>query len=232
MLDLMNGQVPSASVESPAIDVSRFGRRTTYSECRRKRAFDIIIGAVLVVLASPLLLAIALLIRCEGRTVLFRHRRIGRNGAPFWCLKFRTMRPDAEAILKDLLNTHPAARAEWERDFKLRCDPRITQIGGVLRKTSLDELPQLFNVLRGEMSLVGPRPIVEAEMPRYGAAIAHYFRCRPGLTGVWQVAGRNDTGYAQRVRMDVEYSQAASLGGDLAILARTARAMLVGKGAY
>jgi lipopolysaccharide/colanic/teichoic acid biosynthesis glycosyltransferase len=148
------------------------------------------------------------------------------------CLKFRTMVPNAQDVLRQVLESDPSARLEWERDFKLRRDPRVTRVGMLLRKTSLDELPQLFNVLRGEMSLVGPRPIIEAEIERYGAGMPHYLRCRPGVTGPWQVSGRNDTSYARRVRMDVEYSQTASLGGDLAILLRTVRAVMVGAGAY
>jgi lipopolysaccharide/colanic/teichoic acid biosynthesis glycosyltransferase len=198
-----------------------------------KRALDLFgAAALLAVLAVPLVL-IALLVRVDGGPALFAHRRIGRGGVPFRCLKFRTMVPDAEARLAALLATDPAARAEWEATRKLRDDPRITRIGRFLRASSLDELPQLINVLRGEMSLVGPRPVPEAELAAcYGAAAEHYKSVRPGITGLWQVSGRSDTSYADRVALDVAYVTRPSLREDLRILLRTPLVVLFRRGAY
>lgn len=197
-----------------------------------KRGLDIVGAAFLLAVLSPLLLVIALLVHRDGGRVLFGHRRIGAGGRQFKCWKFRTMVPNAEQVLRDLLARDPEARREWDKDFKLRNDPRITSVGGFLRTTSLDELPQLINVLMGEMSLVGPRPIVSDEIARYGAAFHDYTRCRPGITGVWQVSGRNDTGYRQRVHLDQQYARHATFGGDIAILLRTPVAVLRRNGAY
>ena len=157
-----------------------------------KRSFDIVAALPILAAAAPVMLLIAVLVKLDGGPVLFRHRRVGAGGAAFGCLKFRTMVVDAERALNNLLARDAAARAEWEAEFKLRKDPRITWLGRFLRKSSLDELPQLFNVLAGQMSLVGPRPIVYQEIARYGAKIADYYTCRPGITGLWQVSGRND----------------------------------------
>ena len=197
-----------------------------------KRTVDILgallIGAVL----SPLILVIVLMMSLENGPILFRHRRIGRGGQAFNCLKFRTMVPNAERILHDLLEKDPAAKAEWIRDHKLRNDPRITYIGCFLRRTSLDELPQLWNVLRGEMSLVGPRPIVKEEMLRYGRYLLTYLAAKPGMTGLWQVTGRNDTHYRRRVAMDTYYVRKQSLLMDLLILLKTVKVVIWGHGAY
>jgi exopolysaccharide production protein ExoY len=181
---------------------------------------------------TPVMVALALLVRADGGPVLFRQRRIGAGGRPFMCLKYRTMRTDAEAQLQQLLARDPEARASWESDFKLRVDPRITRFGSLLRQTSLDELPQLFNVLKGDMSLVGPRPIVAAEVPRYGRAIREYLNCRPGVTGLWQVSGRNDVDYPTRVKLDQTYARNWSLVADVGILFRTVRVVLLRSGAY
>ena len=197
-----------------------------------KRAVDLIVATALLALIAPALLMISFLVRLDGGPALFRHRRIGRGGHSFLCLKFRTMRVDAEQILHDLLDRDPEARKEWDRDFKLRDDPRITRLGRILRRTSIDELPQLINVLKGEMSLVGPRPIVEAEIPRYGGAITFYLRCRPGITGLWQVTGRNNTSYTERVTLDVEYERDISVWRDCHILAKTVIIVLTRNGAY
>jgi len=197
-----------------------------------KRAFDIVVAGTLLMLLAPFFLAMVTIIRRDGGPALFAHQRIGMNGQRFGCLKFRTMVTDADAVLRRLLETDAAARAEWELDFKLRNDPRITPIGRFLRKTSLDELPQLINVLRGEMSLVGPRPIVEAEIPRYGEDIRYYLEARPGITGLWQVSGRNDSGYARRVRLDAWYVKNWSLWHDIAILVKTVRVLFTQEGAY
>ena len=197
-----------------------------------KRTVDVLGALLICAVFSPLILVIALMMSLEGGPILFRHRRIGRGGEPFGCLKFRTMVPNAEQILQDLLEKDPAAKAEWVRDHKLRSDPRIPPIGRFLRKTSLDELPQLWNVLRGEMSLVGPRPIVKEEMLRYGRHLRTYLAAKPGVTGLWQVTGRNDTDYRRRVVMDTYYVRKRSLLMDLRILFKTVKVVIWGHGAY
>ncbi|HZS83352.1 MAG TPA: sugar transferase [Stellaceae bacterium] len=197
-----------------------------------KRLLDLAGAGLALLFLGPLLLLIALLLKLEGGSVFFRHRRIGLNGARFDCLKFRTMVPDAEAALQKLLACDARARSEWDCNFKLRSDPRITRLGRFLRKTSLDELPQLINVLRGEMSLVGPRPIVEEEIARYGSAIRLYFSVRPGITGLWQISGRNDVDYRARVTLDASYARDWSLMKDLMIILRTVQVVLAGRGAY
>jgi lipopolysaccharide/colanic/teichoic acid biosynthesis glycosyltransferase len=196
-----------------------------------KRAFDILGAVLLGLLFSPLILIIVALIRIEGQPVLFWHKRIGRNGRSFHCVKFRTMVRDAEHLLRRLLNEHPELRDEWTKNFKLLNDPRITMMGRVLRFTSLDELPQLWNVLRGEMSLVGPRPIVRAELLRYGRNASRYLAVKPGLTGLWQVKGRSSTTYRRRVAMDKYYIQNQSILLDIYILAATPAAVLKRNGA-
>ncbi|MDE2295456.1 MAG: sugar transferase [Gammaproteobacteria bacterium] len=175
---------------------------------------------------------IALLLRGEGGPVIYRHRRIGRDGKTFDCLKFRSMFPDAERRLRALLDQHPELEAEWLRDHKLRKDPRITPIGRFLRRTSFDELPQLWNVLRGEMSLVGPRPIVREETIRYGRHLKSYLTVKPGITGLWQVTGRNNTDYRRRVALDVYYIRHRGLRLDLYILLKTTGVVVGGDGAY
>ena len=189
-------------------------------------------AALLLLVFSPLLLLVCALIwERDGGPVIFAHFRVGRNGRLFRCLKFRSMYRDSAQMLADLLRDDPAAQAEWARDQKLCNDPRITPVGRFLRKTSLDELPQLFNVLRGEMSLVGPRPITTDELDRYGRQRWHYLEVRPGITGLWQVSGRNDLSYEQRVVLDRRYVESRSLGLDLRILWRTVRVVLTGYGA-
>jgi len=163
---------------------------------------------------------------------MFGHARVGQHGRVFECLKFRSMVMNADAVLKDLLDRDPRARMEWAHEFKLRDDIRITRIGRFLRRTSLDELPQLLNVVRGDMSLVGPRPIVEEELIRYGDDVRYYLMTKPGMTGLWQVSGRNDTDYATRVALDVSYVRNWSLRRDLGILARTVKVVVTGSGAY
>ena len=191
------------------------------------------IGAVVLgVVFSPLILVIVLLMRKGDGSVIYRHRRVGRGGRMFSCLKFRTMIPDADQVLRDLLESDPALRAEWVRDHKLRHDPRVTRLGRFLRRTSLDELPQLVNVLRGEMSLVGPRPVVREELLRYGRNVGTYLAVKPGITGLWQVTGRNDTDYRRRVVLDTYYVRNQNLLLDLYILAKTTGVVLGGSGAY
>jgi lipopolysaccharide/colanic/teichoic acid biosynthesis glycosyltransferase len=191
-----------------------------------------LIAAVLLILLSPLFAIIVVLIwQRDGGPVLFAHYRVGYEGKLFRCMKFRTMLRNSEEVLSDLLRDDPQARAEWERDHKLVNDPRVTRIGRFLRRSSLDELPQLLNVLRGEMNLVGPRPITVAELARYGRVRWHYLSVRPGITGLWQVSGRNNTTYEQRVALDRRYVEQRSLWLDLGILLRTMRVVAVREGA-
>jgi exopolysaccharide production protein ExoY len=198
-----------------------------------KRALDILGAGIGLVLLSPFFLIVALMVRADGGPAFFAHQRVGRGGKLFGCLKFRSMVIDSQARLEALLANDPAARAEWEATRKLKNDPRITRIGRFLRSTSLDELPQLINVLLGEMSLVGPRPVQEAEIDRYyGASAAHYMAVRPGITGLWQVSGRSETSYESRVALDVAYVSRPSLLADLSILLRTPVAVLSRRGAH
>lgn len=196
-----------------------------------KLAFDVTMATVGVLVLSPVLVAVAVLVKMDGGPALFGHVRIGSGGKPFRCLKFRSMAVDSEAVLRSLLARDPAAAAEWMQSRKLRNDPRITKLGRMLRATSLDELPQLFNVLRLEMSLVGPRPIVGAEVARYGPDITYYYETRPGLTGLWQVSGRTETSYEKRVQLDTWYVKNWTIWHDLAILAKTIPAVLKRRGA-
>jgi Undecaprenyl-phosphate galactose phosphotransferase WbaP len=197
-----------------------------------KRAMDLAGATALLVLLAPVFLALFFLVRLDGGKAFYAHKRIGRGGAAFGCLKFRSMVMDSQARLDALLASDPAARAEWDATRKLRNDPRITAVGRFLRKTSLDELPQLLNVLRGEMSLVGPRPVTQSELEQYyGAAATHYASVRPGITGLWQVSGRSDTSYNQRVQLDVAYVSQPSVWKDIKILLRTPVAVLSSRGA-
>jgi len=192
-----------------------------------------LLGLLALIFVAPLMLVVAIAVFAhDGGPILFRHRRIGRNGKPFYCLKFRSMAVDAEKRLAEMLASSAEARAEWNLDHKLRNDPRITPLGHFLRKSSLDELPQLFNVLRGEMNLVGPRPIVEAEIARYGRRFASYASVKPGITGLWQVSGRNDVSYRQRVAMDCLYARSHTLRLDAWIMAYTIPAVIARKGSY
>jgi exopolysaccharide production protein ExoY len=179
------------------------------------------------------MISIYLLIRLsEGGPVLFKQQRVGLGGRMFGCYKFRSMLPNAEAALHDYLERHPEAKYEWETNHKLVKDPRVTALGQFLRKTSLDELPQLWNVVVGDMSIVGPRPIVPAEMSRYGSVLAHYCSVRPGLTGLWQVSGRSDCTYPERVALDARYVEEWTLKQDLLILIRTIPALAKQRGSY
>jgi undecaprenyl-phosphate galactose phosphotransferase len=197
-----------------------------------KRGFDVAVAAVLLLLCSPVFATMAVLIRKDRGPVFFAHQRVGERRKAFDCFKFRTMVPNAQAVLDHLLQMDPAAREEWQRDFKLKKDPRITPIGRFLRRYSLDELPQLWNVIRGEMSLVGPRPIVEGELVRYGDDVEYYLKTKPGMTGLWQISGRNDTGYADRVYLDAWYVKNWSLSMDVVILFKTINVVLRNDGAY
>ena len=201
--------------------------------CITKFLFDMTLTIVGTVCIFPVLLFIAIWIYKDSPgAILFKHTRIGKNGKEFPCYKFRSMCVDAEERLEELLSTNPEAREEWEKDFKLQNDPRITKSGLFLRKTSLDELPQIFNVLRGEMSLVGPRPIIRDEMKRYSTYIDDYLMVRPGITGMWQVSGRSDINYSERVQMDSWYVRNWSVWLDIMLLWRTFKAVKEAKGAY
>ena len=198
-----------------------------------KTIFDYVLTITGTIAISPILIIIALWIYKDSPgPVIFKHRRIGKNGKEFNCYKFRSMCVDAKERLEQLLKTDPKAKAEWEKDFKLKNDPRITKSGAFLRKTSLDELPQIFNVLKGEMSLVGPRPIIKDEMIRYGEYINDYLMVKPGITGMWQVSGRSDTDYKQRVQLDSWYVRNWSIWLDAMLLWRTGKTVLSKKGAY
>jgi exopolysaccharide production protein ExoY len=192
-----------------------------------KRAVDILISAIALIAAAPLFLAIALLIKITtGGPVFYSHPRVGFQGRKFGCLKFRTMIETSETALLALFANDPVSLSEWRVTRKLRRDPRITPLGHILRKLSLDELPQFINVLRGDMSCVGPRPIVEEELEKYGMSAVSYKSTRPGLTGLWQVSGRSRTSYKRRVALDRYYTTHWSLMLDAAILLRTIPAVL------
>lgn len=197
-----------------------------------KRLFDITASTVLLVLLLPLMLWTAIRIRRDGGHAIFAHHRVGRQGRRFPCFKFRSMVTDAEERLQTLLEESPELKAQWDRDHKIKDDPRISPVGHFLRRTSLDELPQLFNVLRGEMSLVGPRPVIAAELERYGDDAQYYLMVRPGITGLWQVSGRNDVDYDTRVYLDTWYVKNWSMWYDIAILFKTLRVVIRRDGAY
>lgn len=205
----------------------RLIRKVRAANGRAKRAFDLAIAWAALVFLAPALLTIALLIKATDRgPVFYRHTRVGRQGARFECLKFRTMAVDSDERLAQILLSDPRAAAEWQESQKLRQDPRITKIGAFLRKTSLDELPQIWNVVRGEMSVIGPRPVTRAELNRYGKDRRYYLLVRPGITGLWQVSGRSSTGYERRIRYDREYLEEWSWLGEFWILLMTIPAVL------
>lgn len=197
-----------------------------------KRAFDVVGALALLLMLAPVLLVVAILVRLSGPNVLFAHPRVGQGGRLFPCYKFRTMVPDAQLVLERVLAERPDLRVEWERDFKLKDDPRVTRVGKFLRKYSLDELPQFWNVLRGDMSLVGPRPIVMDELKRYGRHADCYLAARPGVTGLWQISGRSDVDYDRRIQLDREYMERRCVAMDLAIVFKTAWVVLMRRGAY
>ncbi|MCA0942238.1 sugar transferase [Salipiger pacificus] len=190
-----------------------------------KRWFDLAVAVLLIPVLLPVIAVLWAIVRADGGPGFFGHKRVGMDGKEFRCWKIRTMVPNAEEKLQALLARDEAAAAEWARDHKLTKDPRITLIGKFLRQTSLDELPQLWNVLLGDMSFVGPRPIVEAELEKYGAHQAAYLSMKPGVTGLWQVSGRNDVSYDERVAMDIEYLRVMSCGTDIKLMVKTFTAM-------
>lgn len=198
-----------------------------------KRGFDVVGALAGIVVLSPLLLMLAALVKfSDGGRVFYGHARVGRNGSVFRCWKFRTMVENGDEVLAAYLSANPQERQQWEAIRKLQNDPRVTRIGLVLRKLSLDELPQVLNILSGEMSFVGPRPVVEDELELYGASAACYLQSRPGLTGLWQVSGRNDVSYRKRVAFDRHYVENWSFAFDMKILARTVPAVFSSRGSY
>ncbi|CAI0772249.1 undecaprenyl-phosphate galactose phosphotransferase WbaP [Serratia liquefaciens] len=197
-----------------------------------KRTFDIIGSSFMIVALLPVLGFLAYKVSRDGGKPIYGHERVGREGKKFKCLKFRSMVLNSQEVLKEMLDRDPSARDEWSKDFKLKNDPRITKIGAFIRKTSLDELPQLWNVLIGEMSLVGPRPVIEDELERYAGDVDYYLMAKPGMTGLWQVSGRNDIDYDTRVYFDAWYVKNWALWNDIAILFKTIGVVLKRDGAY
>jgi len=212
-------------------EVVEEGRRARY--LRAVRALDIFLSLILLLILLPLMAIIALVVRlADPGPAIFGHRRVGQYGRSFNCYKFRSMQVDAEACLGQILAANPEMCLAWDRDHKLPRDPRITFVGRFLRASSLDELPQLFNVLRGEMSLVGPRPISDPEVWRYGRHIVYYYSTRPGITGLWQISGRNDVSYRRRVALDVAFSRSQCFALYARILIMTVPAVLSARGSY
>lgn len=197
-----------------------------------KRAFDIVGALGIIIMLLPALAVLVFMVARDGGSPIYGHERVGRHGRKFKCLKFRSMVVNSKEVLEEVLRTDPIAREEWDKDFKLKNDPRITRIGHFIRKTSLDELPQLWNVVRGEMSLVGPRPVIEDELERYAGDVDYYYMAKPGMTGLWQVSGRNDVDYETRVYFDSWYVKNWSLWNDIAILFKTVGVVLKRDGAY
>jgi exopolysaccharide production protein ExoY len=216
----MNGMAKASGADEEALFVLITANRPI--GLTSKRVADVLLALWGIVLLAPLFIICCLAIACfSPGPVMFRHRRVGFNGRPFDCLKFRTMAIDAPERLRRHLQSDPAAAAEWITTRKLRNDPRVTTIGGLLRKSSLDELPQLFNVLKGDMSIVGPRPVTEEELGRYSDALRAYFACRPGITGLWQVSGRSTTSFQRRVVLDSYYANNWSMILDAKIIMAT-----------
>ncbi len=198
-----------------------------------KRILDITVAVLLLLPAIPFAVVIAVAIVLDSRgPVFFAHTRIGKGSRQFSLWKFRTMARNADAVLEQYLRAHPDLQEEWLETHKLKNDPRVTRVGRLLRRSSLDELPQLISVLRGEMSMVGPRPIVADEVPKYGRLFDLYLQVRPGLTGLWQASGRTDTSYRARIALDLRYLQERTLGLDLWVLLKTVRVVVLGHGAY
>jgi Undecaprenyl-phosphate galactose phosphotransferase WbaP len=226
----IDGEWMATRPDNPGLAEGDLKQRPVYSLI--KRIVDVAGATTLAVVFSPLLIVVVLALSSDGGNVLFRHTRIGKGGKAFTVYKFRSMVPNADQALRALLASDEELRAQWLRDHKLKDDPRVTKVGKFLRRTSLDELPQLWNVIKGDMSLVGPRPIVREELRKYGRAVRYYLAMQPGLTGLWQVSGRNDTDYRRRVAMDRRYARTACLTTDLVVLAKTVNVVLRRRGAY
>ena len=227
------GPAPSSEPEARATSPKRVaGRDMRAPESGAARARDIVCALLLIILLLPLIVLLIVLVAvCDRAPPIFAHVRVGQNGRLFKCYKLRSMHRDAEQRLGLLLARHPVMRREWERSFKLTNDPRVTPLGAFLRTTSLDELPQLFNVLTGSMALVGPRPVVPDELQRYGRYSSSYLQVKPGLTGLWQVTGRSEVSYRRRIATDLLYARRKSLLFDFQILLATVPAVLARKGA-
>lgn len=221
---------PSPMDRRSIVTDTQFTRRF-YIGQKLKRCFDIVSASLLLLVTFPVFFVLWWCAKRDGGPAFFQHIRIGRGGRSFGCYKFRSMVMDSDRVLKRLLETDPTAAREWAATQKLQKDPRITPVGRLLRKTSLDELPQLLNVIKGEMSLVGPRPVVRSELEYYGGNVKYYEAVRPGITGLWQISGRSDTTYAERVALDTEYVQKWTLRRDVMILLKTIPAVLAQKGA-
>jgi exopolysaccharide production protein ExoY len=222
-----------ADVDHQTVRAAFAPEPASFSNAVLWRAFDIVGSAAILIMVLPFLLVLAIVMYAsDPGPLLFVHRRIGHRGKSFGCLKFRTMKVNGDEILREHLAGSHVARREWAETQKLRDDPRVTGFGLLVRKLSLDEFPQLINVLRGDMSLVGPRPIVEAEVHRYGRFFEHYCMVKPGLTGLWQISGRNDTSYRERVELDVEYVSRKSLTFDMMLIIKTVPAVLLARGSY
>lgn len=229
MSDVAPVPVPPIAIEGRVLR-TRQDKGPAFLEGTAKRLVDIALALFLAPILLPSIATMWCLARLDGGPGFYGHVRVGRGGQIFKCWKVRSMVPDAEARLVDHLAADPKAAAEWAHHQKLKFDPRITRFGHFFRMTSLDELPQIWNVLVGEMSLVGPRPVTAAELRRYGQNVDAYLDLRPGITGLWQVSGRNDTTYEERVALDVEYHRSVGLLLDARIVARTALAVLKGTG--
>lgn len=222
----------TGGVEADNFVISEPRRPNPRNSFTAKRAFDIFAALLGLIFIAPLLLIVAVMVRLQdGKAAIFSHTRYGQHGRTFKCYKLRSMVPDAAERLQALLESDPAAKREWELTQKLTHDPRITPLGRIIRATSIDELPQLINVLKGDMSLVGPRPISLSERGKYGENFADYCSVRPGITGLWQVSGRSNVSYPERVRLDTAYAQSRSFWGDVMIILKTIPAVLKSDGA-
>jgi exopolysaccharide production protein ExoY len=226
-------------ISGPCIAPPIAQRRTTPTSVARrfsngiKYVLDLVLASTSLILLFPMILmVVAILFVVQGRPVFIAHKRIGKNGVMFQCFKFRSMVNDAQTVLAHHLASDPQLRAEWNATRKLQNDPRVTPLGQFMRKSSIDEIPQLLNIVCGQMSLVGPRPIVASEAELYGPNLGHYTEVRPGLTGLWQVSGRSDTSYVARVELDVRYVTERTTWGDIAIMFKTIPAVLHSRGSY
>jgi exopolysaccharide production protein ExoY len=234
-VDFLNSSMSAAQdVKLPEI-----GLRESFATVERvnrfyasygKRIFDFALALMMLPILAPVISILWFMARRDGGPGFFGHLRVGKDGKVFKCWKIRTMVPDAQKRLDEYLKANPDAAEEWEADHKLTNDPRVTRIGGFLRKTSLDELPQIWNVLMGEMSFVGPRPIVRAELTKYGSYKKSLLSMTPGITGLWQVSGRNDVSYSERVAMDVEYMKSIGFFSDTKVIFQTGMSVLAGTG--
>ena len=197
-----------------------------------RRLFDVLGAFAIFIATLPFTVVISIVIRLSGKPIIFSHERVGRDRKMFRCYKFRSMIPNAEEVLKDMLRSNPELMREWEENHKLREDPRVTRFGDFLRRSSLDELPQLWNVIKGDMSLVGPRPIVKDELKRYGNKASFYASVRPGMTGLWQIMGRSNVTYSRRVDLDMRYVRKKSIKLDIWILFKTLAVVVRRVGAH